>query len=273
MQHRFGPTASRLVIASLAVALLAGCSIAPPAQEPAAESSAPAAASAPAETTAPPEAEPEPEAAAPLALNADGLLGGNATVTDFEDGEPDVISAVSVGTLDADARTLPFVFRNNTSEAVSHVDATATVRDSAGAMVANGMSQGTTPAQIPPGGLGLAYIYLESGEVPEDADVEFNFDSMPADTSFYNTGDLRVTEWSATDTGFIGSATNESDAQQVGPFSVSTYCFDEAGTIERTFGDYTNEMEAAPGGTVSFTSDFYGDPCSSYLFGVTGYFE
>lgn len=269
MHHRFGLTASRLVIASMGLALLVGCSATAPAQEAATEPSAPAATFAPAETTAPAEL----EAAAPLALNADGLLGGNATVSDFEDGEPGVISAVSIGVLDPDSGTLPFVFRNNTSEGVSHVDATATVRDSAGAMVANGTSQGTTPAQIPPGGLGLAYIFLDSGEVPEGADVEIDFDSMQADTSFYNTGDLRVTEWSETDGGFIGSATNETDAAQVGPFSVSTYCFDEAGALERTFTSFTNEDEAAPGDTASFTVDFYGDPCSSYLFGATGYFE
>lgn len=210
----------------------------------------------------------------PLALNADGILGGTATVKDFDAGEQGVITVVSIGTFAADSGSLPFVFRNNTAEAISHVDASATVRDSAGALVSNGRSQGTIPAQIQPGALGLAYIYLEQGGVPEGAKFEFKFETSSADTSSYNTGDLKVTEVSATADGIIGTASNQTDADQVGPYSVDVYCFDESGSILSTTRDFANEdSDVAPAGTVSFSSNFYGNSCPTFLVGVTGYFK
>ncbi|WP_405216514.1 hypothetical protein [Agrococcus sp. Ld7] len=268
MQHRPSPTAAKLAVAALAIAMLAGCASAAPAQE------------APEETTTnevsvstAPEAPAEPETIEPLALNADGLLGGNATVTDFDAGEPGEVSMVSVGTLNPDSGTLPFVFRNNTAEAVSHVDATATIRDSAGALVANGSSQGTTPGQILPGGLGLAYLYIEEGEVPEGAEIEINFATSPADQSPFNTANLRVAEWSETEDGFIGTAANETGVALSGPFSVQVYCFDETGALTTTTGGYANEQEVDADGSASFSHSFYGDACSSYYVGVTGWFN
>lgn len=223
--------------------------------------------------TAAPAEETAPAQVLPLALNADGLLGGNATVTDYDAGEPGLVSVVKVGAFNADSGTVLFVFRNNTSEGISHVDATATVRDAAGALAANGTSQGTVPAQIPPGGLGLAYIYLSEGGVPDGATFEFKFDTLPVDTSSYNTGDLKVTETAITDGGVIGTAANQTDATMTGPYSVTYYCFDEAGTPVSVNMDYANEdNDVAPAGTVSFSTTFY-HACPTFLVGVSGYFN
>lgn len=271
-------TAALAGVAFALTALLTACGStaevdAPPAKTHAAEPPAEPVAKSPAEPAAEPVAEPNPRA-----LNADGLLGGNATVTDYDVGEQGKVSVVRVGRFDADSGTLPFVFRNNTPEAVSHVDASATVRDAGRALVATGTSQGTVPAQIPPGGLGLAYLYL-AGEVPDGATFEFTFDTSPADTSFYNTGDLRVTETSATDDGVfghevIGTAENQTDATLTGPYSADVYCFDETGTpLSTTLGFANESNDVAPGGTVSFSVSLYDDQCPTFLVGVSGYFS
>lgn len=274
MNHRLGIRPNHVLVAltALAVATLAGCSSTSGGDQPGNEGGV----TTPAATSAATASAEETTSAqvVPLGLNADGLLGGNATVTDFDAGEQGVVSTVDVGQFDAGSGTLPFVFRNNTSEAVSHVNASATVRDAGGALTATGSSQGTVPAQIPPGGLGLAYIFLEQGEVPDGATFEYTFDTSPADTSSYNTGDLQVTEASATDDGVIGTATNQTDATLTGPYSADVYCFDESGTLLSHTRGFANEMnDVPPAGTVSFSTSFYGDECPTFLTGVTGYFS
>lgn len=273
MNHRLGTRPNHVIVAltGLVVAALAGCSSTGGEQPgnvdggttPATASTATASAG-----------EPTPGQVVPLALNADGLLGGNATVTDFDAGEQGKVSAVVVGQFDADSGMLPFAFRNNTAEAISHVNASATVRDTGGTLTATGSSQGTVPAQIPPGGLGLAYVFLDQGEVPDGAMFDFTFDTSPADTSSFNTGDLQVTEASATDDGVIGTAANQTDATLTGPYSVDVYCFDESGTLLSNTRGFANENnDVPPAGTVSFSTSFYGDECPTFLTGVTGYFS
>lgn len=219
--------------------------------------------------------EPAPDSeAAPSELKAGGPLGGTATVTDLDAGEPGVITAVHIGKFDPDSSVLPFIFRNNTDEAISHVDASATVRDADGKLTASGSSQGTTPTQIPPGGLAMSYIFLQDGQVPDDATVDFTFDASPADTSLFNTGDLTITEVESTGDGVVGTATNENDATLTGPYGVDIYCFDEAGTLIETHRGYANERgDLQPGDAVSFSETFYGDPCPTFLLGVSGYFN
>lgn len=101
----------------------------------------------------------EPKTAAiPLPFNADGLLKGSIAPK-LADGEPGEVSVLKIGKLDVDSGTLPFAFRNNTDEAISHVDWTAKGR-SAGALVGTGTSQGTIPAQIAPGAIGFCVHLL-----------------------------------------------------------------------------------------------------------------
>ena len=74
------------------------------------------------------------------------------------------MSVVQIGPLVEDgigSATLPFAFRNNTSEGISHVDWTGTAR-SGGSIVATGSSQGT---------IRRALIVYESESVCRDRTV------------------------------------------------------------------------------------------------------
>lgn len=266
VQRRAGRLKVAVILTVMTV--LAGCSSGGGPDDDADTASPSDAASSVAET------EDDAAAAEPAALNADGVLAGTATGLTFDAGEPGEVSTVATGVYDPDSGTFPFVFRNNTSEAVSHVDASATARDSSGTLVGTGSSQGTTPAQIPPGGLGLAYIYFDDPEkkVTGDATLEFTFETSPADTSSYNTADVQVTEAQATGSTIIGTGVNQNDATLTGPYGVSVFCFD-AGTLLGHSGTYTNEdADLEPDDTVSYTVDLFDDPCPTFVVGISGYF-
>ena len=221
-----------------------------------------------------PEKADEAPVAAPLPLNADGLLGGDAAGLTFDDGEPGKVSVVQTGTPDSDSGTVPVVFRNNTDAAVSHVDISGTARDAAGGLLATGSSQGTTPAQIPAGGVGLAYVYFEpaSTVLPADTVFEFTFETTEADTSSYNTADLKVVEANRVGTAIVGSATNATGATVTGPYSADVYCFD-AGRLTTSTRSFANEDDdLAADALATFTVDLFDAPCATYLVGVTGYF-
>ena len=181
-------------------------------------------------TAAPAEDESEAEETVEsLPFNASGLLAGTAD-PHLADGEPGKVSVVQIGPLVEDgigSATLPFAFRNNTSEGISHVDWTGTAR-SGGSIVATGSSQGTIPAQVQPGEVGLAFIYFDgSSELPPtDAEYEFTVNTSAADQAFYNTAPLKVTEASASGDAIVGAAVNGTGESVGGPFSVSVYCFD-----------------------------------------------
>lgn len=158
-------TPLRLAAALAAVLLLTSCSSPAPSAD-AKPNPAPAATSVAAEP---------PAQVEPLPFNAGGLLGTNAQPT-FAEGEPDEVSVVQIGPLEKPGigALLLFAFRNNTPEAISHVDWSATAR-SGGSVVATGSSQGTTPSVVQPGEVGLSYIYFESGEsIPEGTEYEFD---------------------------------------------------------------------------------------------------
>ena len=211
-----------------------------------------------------------------LAMNADGMLGGNATVTDYPAGEPGVLSVVETAPLednDSLGSVLPIVFRNNTDATVSHVDIAGTARGADGALAATGSSQGTVPAQVPSGGLGLAYIYFEGEPPAGDATYEFTFETIEADTSSYNTASLKVTEAALSGSAIVGTAVNGNDATVTGPYSVAVYCFDDAGKLlsyTSAFADQDDDQ--ASGAQVSFSADLYDAPCPTFRVGVAGYF-
>lgn len=218
-------------------------------------------------------AAPAPAPAGPLELNSSGVLGGTAKAPEYDAGAAGEISVVHVGEFDSDTSTLPFVFRNNTGEAIAHVDPTATARDGDGGLVGTGTGMGSSPAQVPDGGLGMSYIYFESGDLPKDATFEFKFEASPADTSSYNTGDLQVAEVAAAEDGVIGTAVNNNGVTMTGPYSVTVFCFSDDGALESVKSSYTNEdSDLADGDTASFSVDFYGEKCPTYLVGVRGYF-
>jgi hypothetical protein len=259
----FKDTLASLVLVAAAALLLAGCS------------SSAGSLSGGAATGHP---KPTKSASGPAVLpfNAGKLLGGNATPT-FPAGAKGKISAVSEGPVKPDdlgGGSLLFAFRNNTDAAVSHVDFSATAR-AGGKLVATGTSQGTAPAQIQPGEIGLAYIYFEDIKNVPATGVTYDFtsDSSPADHSSYNTAPLVLSEVSNDGTSIIGTATNKTKEPLTGPYDVEIYCFTGNAITDQTqgFADETGDIKA--GDTVSFTVTLYGTVCPTYAVGVSGYFQ
>jgi hypothetical protein len=183
------------------------------------------------------------------------------------------MSVVQVGPLDTLSGALLFAFRNNTTEAVSHVDWSATAKAD-GSMVGSGMSQGTVPAQIQPGEVGLAYIFFDNADAfPEGVEYEIAAQTMPADQSFYNTADLTVTEANLVGDSIVGSAANETGAIAAGPYEAQIFCFegDNLASHMMTFASQQDPIEG--GDTVTFSNDLLGYSCDSFVVGVTGFFE
>ncbi|WP_111721528.1 hypothetical protein [Homoserinimonas sp. OAct 916] len=231
-------------------------------------------ASTPTEDTAPSTPNEDAALAGSLPFNASGLLGGTAQPT-FPDGEQGEVSVVQVGPLAKPGlgATLLFAFRNNTSEGISHVDWSATVR-SDGAIVSTGSSQGTVPDQVQSGEVGLAYIYFSNGEIiPGGAEYEFTVNTSPVNTQSYNTAPFKVTEANISGDAIVGSALNETGAESAAPYSVSVYCFDGDNLLSQ-FRTYTEQDgPIKDGGSVTFTADLYGQECPSFVVGVGGYFS
>ena len=208
---------------------------------------------------------------ASLPFNASGLLGGNASPS-FGDGEKNAVSVVHVGAKLVDQSVLLFAFRNNTDAAIAHVDFTATAR-SGGSIVGSGSSQGTAPSVVQSGEVGLAYIYFDNiASIPDDAEYEFQVNTMPADTSPYNTAALRVQEANLVGESIVGGALNDTGANTVGPFSVSIFCFDGDQMSDHMLG-YSDQQDAADGVSVSFSEALYGRSCPNFALGVSGWFE
>lgn len=213
-------------------------------------------------------------AAVALPLSASGLLAGPARPK-LAAGAAGKVSVIEVGPLDKNSggSTLPIVIRNNTSKGIAHVDVTG-VAKSGGKIAATGMSQGTEPAQIEPGGAALGFIYFDSTAPPAGSSYSFSFESQEADKSSYNTASLKVTEANKTGGSITGSAVNNAGAKVTGPYAVGIYCFSAAGKLLTVnnggFADQDNDQP--PGATVTFTVDLYGTSCPRYLLGVSGYY-
>lgn len=207
-----------------------------------------------------------------LPFNASGLLGGNAE-PDLPPGDEGEVSVIQVGPLLKDSGILLFAFRNNTSEAISHVDWTASARSS-GSLVSSGTSQGTIPAQVASGEVGLAYIYFDNADaIPPKAEYEFSADSMEADTSSYNTAPLSLTESNLVGDAIVGGAVNDTGAAVTGPYSVAIYCFNGNKLVNYVSDFAEPDSDLENGDTVTFAADLYGDKCASYVVGVDGYFS
>lgn len=212
----------------------------------------------------------------PQPFNVGGFLAGNAK-PDFPAGEPGEVAVVAEGPLKKDligAASLPVAFRNNTADAISHIDLSATARTN-GKLVASGRSQGTIPAQVRPGEVGLGFIYFEDAKSLMDTGVKYEFtaETMPADTSSYNTAPLKVAEATANGTSIVGTANNATGKALTGPYSVEVYCFDSGKLAARVgaFADQDGDIEADA--TVSFTADLLDTKCRTFTVGVSGYFQ
>lgn len=219
---------------------------------------------------------PKPKDVTPKPFNASGLLKGDAKPT-LPDGDANKVAVIAQAPIEKDSgldsATLIFAFRNNTDKAVSHVDWTATAR-AGGKLVATGSSQGTQPAQIAPGEVGMAFIYFDSGkEIPDHgAAYEFSAETSGADTESYNTAPLVVGEANRNGTKVVGSATNKTDKPVTGPYSAVAYCF-SGNKITDSRSDFAEEDgDVQPNGTVHFTVTLP-DTCKTFALGVSGYFS
>ncbi|PZR80388.1 MAG: hypothetical protein DLM65_08095 [Candidatus Aeolococcus gillhamiae] len=153
---------------------------------------------------------------------------------------------------------------------------TATARDATGTLRATGQSQETDPSQLAPGEAALSFIYFQIGtaaQIPDTAVYAFTSETVPADTSSYNTATAKVTEAKLLGGSIVGTATNATRAALQGPYNVNVYCFDATGAIVNTSGGFADQNNGvAPGGNLTFTVSLYGAACPTFLVGVTGFF-
>lgn len=211
-------------------------------------------------------------APAPQPFNASALLAGTAN-PNLPVGDPGEVSVVQIGPVDkaGNGGKLPFAFRNNTAAGISHVDWSATAR-SGGKIAASGKSQGTVPAQIPPGEVGFGYIWFDGSVPPADAEYTFKAQTTPISKDGYNTAALKVTEANASGSAIVGSAVNTNGTKVEGPFSTSVYCFEG----DRLLGTHRGFAEpgdvAKPDGDVTFSVTLYNANCPTFTVGVSGFF-
>lgn len=233
-------------------------------------------ASANSSTTTSPADKPEPKDVTPKPFNAGGLLKGDAEPT-LPDGDANKVAVIAQAPIEKtsglDSATLIFAFRNNTDAAISHVDWTATAR-AGGKLVGTGSSQGTQPAQIAPGEVGMAFIYFDSGkDIPEHgATYEFSAKTSEANTESYNTAPLVVGEANRSGTKVVGSATNKTGKPVTGPYSAEAYCFSGNKITDRGSDFAEEDGDVQPNGSVHFTVTLP-DTCKTFALGVSGYFS
>ncbi|TCC65684.1 hypothetical protein E0H73_01735 [Kribbella pittospori] len=213
-----------------------------------------------------------------MPITATGLLNGTATPK-FPAGAAGKLDVVTVGPLDRGTggeAVLPIAIRNNTNAAVSHIDINGSARNPAGKLVANGNSQGTTPATLIPGQVALAFIYFEMGgnTPPANAKYAFTAQGTAPGTESFDSADLKVTEAERSGQRLVGTAKNTNSKALEGPYSVQAYCFSPSDKLLSEHGTYAEpDGPLAPGGSVSFSIDLYDQACPRFLVGSTAYFK
>ncbi len=218
-----------------------------------------------------------PHAPPPPPITATGLLKGTAKPA-LPVGAPGKIDVVAIGPLEpggvGDA-TLPIAVRNNTNSAISNVEITGSAR-AGGKLVANGNSQGTIPATLKPGHVGLAYIYFEIGGRTPPANARYTFiaqGSAPSIESL-SSADLRVIEAERSGQRIVGTAKNTNSKQVDGPYTVQAYCFTSTGKLLSEQGSFASpDGPLAPNGSVTFSIDLYDKRCPTFLVGSTAHFS
>ncbi|MGH9121720.1 MAG: hypothetical protein ACRDYC_07200 [Acidimicrobiales bacterium] len=170
---------------------------------------------------------------------------------------------------------MPIVIRNNTSASLAHVDITASTADPTGKIVASGESQGTDPSVVQPHQWALAYIFYSPGtNLSADDRLTFGFQTSPADTSFYNTAAIQVTQANVSGTSITGAVQSTTGHDVAGPISVNVYCFDQSNNPTYEQGSFTaGSGDLAAGAMDSFEIDLSQQVCPSYLVGASGYYK
>jgi hypothetical protein len=150
---------------------------------------------------------------------------------------------------------------------------TAAAHDVSGKIIASGSSQGLSPQTVPAGGLALGYVYFAppGTTLTADAKLTFTVASKPVKGSPYFR-DLKMDQASASGDSVVGQATNTSKDTLKGPYGVNVVCFDEKGALSIVQGGYAEPSDdVAPGQGVTFQISLLGEPCPSFLVGVSGY--
>ena len=210
-----------------------------------------------------------PAPAGPAAPDAsEYVVGfGDLSVLSFPAGEPDEVSIVATGAEDELSDSVTIIVRNNTTEAIGLIEATGTARDSAGALVGSGSSQGFQPVVVAPGEIAYGYVYFDGG-FPEGSTFEFDVKGDEVDTYFQP---ITVTEINNTGDAIIGGVSNDTGVDVTGPISVKVLCFTADGTLIGPSDGYAEQSELADGATGSFSIDLYGDECPVGLAAASGY--
>lgn len=205
-------------------------------------------------------------------ITANSLLLGNLAPT-YPAGEADRVAVVRTGKL---VRTvgseLVVVVRNNTARPVASVQVAAAGRDMAGQIQVTGAAQGSYPAVLAPGELGLAYVVFKE-RVRSDLDFTFTTtSSTPAEGTF---GDAsgKVTEANRVGNTLVGTITNTTGRPLQGPYAVAVFCLSKDGaptSVQYSFDDLTGNV--APGDVRPFSVRIYGDTCRRYIVGSRSFY-
>lgn len=200
-------------------------------------------------------------------ITASPLLKGNIAPT-YPAGAADTVAVVKVGTVTLTVGSeLVVVVRNNTAKPVASVQVSATGRDLNGQLRGTGTAQGSYPAVLAPGDLGLAYVVFQERI---RSDLEFTFTTAASEPSSSAFGDAsgRVSEVNRVGSRIVGTITNTTGRSLRGPYTVAVFCIGDDGTptsAQYSSGDLRGTVE--PGAVRSFSVRIYGDPCKRYVVG------
>jgi hypothetical protein len=214
-------------------------------------------------------------------------LQGNMSPT-LPAGDPRKIAVLAVGpqavNFGSPSNSVALVIRNNTCSPVTHVEVTATVRSSTGALVASANSQGIEPPTLGPGEVGIGHLYLGSQALLPTG-VQYTF-TTAGQKSFgvlkdylaglKMTGSNETTQQSGdlTIPNVIGTVLNPRKATVTGPFGVDVVCLDQTGKPLGEAGGFANAAgDSLPaGGSASFTVPIYAtSTCPIFLAGGSGF--
>lgn len=211
----------------------------------------------------------QPAIAAPAALDASRYVTafGDISAVSFPDGDPGVLAIAATGVLSANG-VLPIIVRNNTANAIGHIEASGLARDAAGTLAGSGSSQGFQPVLVEPGEIAWGYVYFGGDMTGDGLTFELSVNGDEPDTYFLP---VEITELNVTGEQIIGVVTNNLDMDVSGPIGIDGICFNTDGTLLGVISAFAEQEDLAPGGIGSFALDLYGDPCPSGLLGASGH--
>ncbi|MHB1403921.1 MAG: FxLYD domain-containing protein [Thermoleophilia bacterium] len=204
------------------------------------------------------------------------ILVGN-TWPSLPTGQANEVSIVAQGSqIDENGLSgaLPVVIRNNTSDPVIAISASATVRDAGGKLIASGQDQGFWPWLVNPGNIAIGYVFFsgDNFQIPAGAKIDFQLNSKPTNYMSPSLGkkDLTISETNDTGSNIIGTLKNNTEYKAALP-EVYMMCFDSSGKPISDANSFATPNEIEPGGTASFELNYSRlQSCPIYLIGAEG---